>query len=493
MHWLKPGALCGGLLWAVTAAGLAAEEPAPFDWGPLVSRRQDVHGTWRLRALGPLFERASGPDGQQLTALRPLYSRSTHSGEDRRRSDYLWPVGFTRRIGTDHHGRLLLAFWTRYDINDPESRYHLYIIPFYFQGRDADGESYAAIFPLGGRIHDFLRHDTIRFYAWPLYVRTEQDEIVSRSYLWPFVSHTSGKGIHRFRVVPFYGQNRHRDRYHKRFIMWPIWTEAEYFCPGSSGSGYILFPLYGRLDLEDQRSRMVLPPLFRVSRGDRVNLTLAPWPIFQRRTGEVRQTYVWPFYGQKRMPVVQSRFVAWPIYHEERIDRGDYIAQRRYVLPFYYSQLDRDREAAPPPREPDDPVPRGELRANYQKIWPVMSYERQEEASRLRVLALWPQRRAGPIERNYAPLWTLFQHTRVDEATETELLWGLYRRERDGEEQAYTSLFPLVNWERDESGDEPVRRWSLLKGLLGYERHGMNQRYRLLYLLRWGDTEESEP
>lgn len=495
MHRLIRHALCVGstccLGWMATSQ---AEPPRErVDWGPLFSRQQDVHGHWRWRALGPFFEHALGEEGQTLTAVRPLYSRMEDPVSSRRRSDYAWPVGYSRRLGDDQHGRILLTFWTRHDLNDPESRYHVYVFPVYFQGRDRQGESYVAIFPLGGRIHEFLGFDTIRFTLWPLYVRTEQNEIVARSYLWPIVSHTSGKGIHRFRVFPFYGQNRHRDRFKKQFIMWPIWTEAEYFYPGSSGSGYILFPLYGRLKLEDQRSWMVLPPFFRFSRGDRVNFVLAPWPFFQRRTGEIQQTYIWPLYGQKSMPAVDSRFVLWPLYRESRIDRGSTIVRRNNVMPFYYSAVERERAVPPRPLGLDDPVPRGQVSARYQKIWPLWSYQQAGDETRFRMLALSPLRESGPIERNYAPLWTLLQSTRLEEASETEVLWGLIRRQRDGEEQAYTSIFPLANWERDERGDDPVRRWSLLKGLLGYERHGTNRQYRLLYVLRWGTSEETEP
>ncbi len=495
MHRLIARVLCGLVAWTLggVAASQADEPAGRVDWGPLFSHQQDVHGNWRWRALGPFFEHAQGEESLTLTAVRPLYSRVEDEAAARRRSDYAWPIGYSRRLHDDHHGRVLLTFWTRHDLTDPESRYHIYVLPFYFQGRDQEGESYAAIFPLGGRIHNFFRFDTVRFVFWPLYVRTEQNEIVSRSYVWPIVSHTSGKGIHRFRVFPFYGQNRHRDRYKKQFILWPFWSQAEYYYDGSSGSGYILFPLYGRLDLEDQQSWMVLPPFFRISRGDRVNFALAPWPFFQRRTGEVQQTYLWPLYGQKRMPVVQSRFALWPIFRETHIDRGETVVQRRNVMPFYYSAVERDRAVPPRPLELDDPVPRGEVVSNYQKIWPLLSYQREGDESRFRLLALSPLRESGPIERNYAPLWTLLQNTRVDDASETEVLWGLFRRQREGDEQAYTSVFPLVNWERDDRADEAVRRWSVLKGLLGYERHGTNRQYRLLYVLRWGANEESEP
>ncbi len=491
MHWLTRAWLLA-LLSLPLADPVWADERAPleFDFGPLISRQRDLHGHMRLRALGPFFERATQEDGQALTAVRPLYSRYEHPELERRRSEYVWPLGYSKRFRDEHSGRVLLAFWTRFDTTDPASRYRFWLIPFYFQGRDIHGEKYAALFPVGGRIHEFLGRDKIEFMLFPLYMRTELNEVPTHSFLWPIVSHTHGRGIYRFRVFPFYGQNRHRDRFNKKFVMWPIWTSAEYYYPGSAGSGYIFFPFYGRLVLDDQRSWMVLPPFIRVSRGDRQNLVLAPWPFFQRRTGEVRQTYLWPLWGTKTMRGVHSHFLAWPILRQERVDRGDTYTSRFYLLPFYYSDTRQERAYAP---DPESPVPRGEMTANYQKIWPLVSYIREEEETRFRMLALWPLKYTPSIERNYAPFWSLITHARYEDSSDTEVLWGMYRRQSRGEDKSYTSLFPFFDRTRDDREDTEIRRWSFLKGLIGYERSGTNRRYQLLYVIRWGEREESEP
>ena len=487
MHRLITLALIALLL--LPAHGQAAEgEPWLFDLGPIISRRMDIHGDVRWRALGPFLERALADEGQTLTAVRPLYSHVDDPAAERSRSEYLWPLAYSKTFREEHSGRILLGFWTRFDTEDPKSRYRFWLIPVYFQGRDAHGENYYALFPVGGHINEFLGRDKIKFWAFPLYMRTELNEVVSRSYLWPIVSHTDGRGIYRFRVFPFYGQNRHRDRYSKKFIMWPFWTTAEYFYEGSSGKGYILFPIYGRLKLDDQQSWMVLPPLFRVSRGDRMNMALLPWPFIHRRTGEIQQTYVWPLWGQKKMRGVESQFLFWPLLYGERLDHLDELTERTYALPFYYSETRTVRHALE--SDPDTPPPL-EQTANYKKIWPLFSYTRDGEDLRVRTLDLWPLKNTPSIERNYAPLWTLFSHVRHQDAADTELLWGLYRRERRGEEQAYTSLFPLVDWSSDEV--EEVRRWNLLKGLIGYERQGADRRLRLLYLLRINLTGVEEP
>lgn len=496
MHRLRMGHLIRGLA-IVWVPLLCAAEPdhssREFDWGPLISRRQDVHGDMRLRILGPFFERAISAEGQTLTAVRPLASYYDHPDVERHGMDVLWPVAHYKGFRDERSVRVLLAYYSRFDVNDPESRYRVWVLPFYFQGRDVHGEEYMAVFPLGGRIHELLGQDRMMFVLFPLYGRSELNDIVSHNVLWPIISRTTGEDVYRFRVFPFYGQSRYRDRHNKKFVMWPFWTSAEWHYPTSQGSGYILFPLYGRIDLTDQQSWLVLPPFFRVSQGARQNAYLLPWPLFQRRTGEVNQTYLWPIAGQRRVPGVETRFFLWPVVHQERVERGNNVAHRMYVLPFYYSDVHRERADAPPPLAPDQPVPRGSVVSNYQKIWPLVSYRREGDAVRFRMLDLWPLKQTAAIERNYAPIWTLIQNTRVEDRSDTEIFWGLYRRETRGEDRSYTSLFPLIEWERDERDSIERRRWSLLKGLIGYEREDTKRRYRALYILRWGGRKESQP
>lgn len=473
-------ALCS-LLWTTSSPA----DPGEFDFGFIASRSRDIHGVMRLRALGPFFERATADDGQQLTAVRPLYSRFADPANDRVRRDYLWPLAYDKRFRQESSGRYLLAFWNRFDVNNPTSRYRFWLFPLYFQGRDQHGQKYAALFPLGGSIHEFLGQDKINFVLFPLYLKHSVNEVTTKSFVWPIYSKTEGKGIYRFRIFPFYGQSRHRDSYNKKFVMWPIYTSAEYYYPGSSGKGYIVFPLWGYTRLDDQRSFMILPPFFRFTRSQRVNMTLAPWPFFQRKTGEVKQLYLFPLLGEKIHRGVRTRFFLWPILHEERIDRGPELARRLYILPFYYSDVHKKRQP--------DPKASPIVTERYHKIWPLGSYLRVGESMRFRTLDLWPLKNTPGVERNWAPFWTLFSRVREKENVDTELLWGLFRREVRGPDDTYTSVFPIVDWERGEEDEQEVRSWNLLKGLIGYERKGMHKRYRLLYFIRWGRIEETTP
>jgi len=461
-----------------TAAPGGAAAAAEWDWGPVASRLTDAHGHTRLRAAGPLFERTLDPaTGRRFLAARPFYAEVSDPSTGRSNRDVLWPLAAGKTFGKQMSWRVALTWYQDFDTGDPNSRWRLWALPFYFQGRDAQGRSYAAVFPLGGRIREFFMLDRVDFALFPLWVKSAQNEVRSRTLLWPVLSETKGKGIYRFRVFPIYGRSAQRDAYVKKFVLWPFFTSARYNYPHSSGYGFILLPFYGRIRLTDQDSHLVLPPLFRYTRGARQNLVNAPWPFVQVGWGETRRFYLWPLYGRLRRAGVATDFVLWPLGWRERVDRPGAVFRTWKALPFV--QYERETLRRPAPGE--TPVTK-----RYLRVWPLFSYERRGAESRLRALELLPFRNPPPVERNWAPFWTLFERTRVGDARDTELLWGLYRRQTRGDRAARTSIFPLIEWSSHRPGDAApaARSWSLLKGFLAVESEGARRRLRVLYFFR---------
>ncbi len=457
----------------VIASGAGGDEPGTFHAGPLASRQVTPAGETRLRVLGPLFEFTTDEDGRRFWAVRPFFSNTVDPEAEKTVQDGLWPVFHRSTFRDESFWWFLTAVGMNRDIRDSDSQSRLWILPFFFQGRDRQGEDYWAVFPFGGSIHDFLGRDEIDFALWPLWIRSSVNYVETTDVLFPIFSRTEGKGIERWRVFPFYGQSKHRDRFFKQFILWPFWTRAEYYYEGSSGSGYILFPLFGRIDLEDQESWLVLPPFIRVQKGQRMNLVNAPWPFVQYASGEQEKLYLWPLWGSKEMHGTWSRFFLWPIFWRQHFDRGDAVTKRFLGLPFLYFDTTRPRGGGP--AEGGDPDPDSLSR----KIWPFFSYRAEEDAARFRLLDLWPLKQTPAIERNYAPLWTLYRWERVGEAREQELLWGLWHARRDAEGDQAMSLFPL--FDRARSGDGEEASWSLLKGLIGWSREEERRTLQLLY------------
>lgn len=469
------------LLCLAARTAVASDSPREFDLGFVVSRLRDPNGDLRVRALGPLLEWAESTNGLRFSAFRPFSATVSDPAAGRRTRYVMWPVATVRRLRNDLSWRVLLAFYVDYDMSDPHSLYRFWILPIYFQGRDARQRPYGAVFPLGGRVCNVLGRDRIDFALFPLFARHSVNEVATTEVLWPIYSRTRGKGINRFRVFPFYGRASHQGMFEKRFVLWPFWTWARYKYPASEGTAYIVFPLWGHFKMKNQEAWLFVPPLIRFSRGERLNYGYCPWPFVQFSSGEVEKFYLWPLWGQKRMASVKTSFFLWPIFWKERMDRPEGMRRRFLALPFL--------QAGTTTRAPGKPGDRPQVTHRFFKLWPLLSYERQGDARRFRFLDVWPVRNVAPVERCYEPLWTLYSRTAVGEAVESELLWGLYRHRRCGPGRRALSLFPLAAWQRDDRG-AGRREWSVLQGLLGYRREGTQRSVRVLYLLSFGGKEK---
>ncbi len=471
------------VLWPVLlllSPGCASVRPCGgLDLGPVVTRDTSPDGADRCRVAGPLFERQSMDTGQSFTGVRPFYARTEDVSRERRLYEVLWPLGATKHLGQESTWRYLLGYGHDFDNTTAGSRYRAMVFPFLFWGRDKEDASYFAFFPFGGGLNEFLGCDRIVFALFPLYAHSATGDMRSRHFLWPFIARSKSEDVSRLRVFPFYGRSSDEGEYTKQFVLWPFWTHARYHEPGHSGTSHILFPIYGRTRTEDQQGWMVLPPLFRWSKTeDRMDLN-APWPFFQYTKGAYNKLYLWPLWGRREQSGNRSSFLLWPFVRTDHIARAEQTLDRFVVLPLIYHERvkqDVGQDAGDPP----------DISSRYFKLWPLVSYRRDEETSRIRLLELWPLKHTGPVERNLAPLWTLYTRTATEDLLEHELLWGLFRYRREGETSRKVSLFPLFSRSRCDAAGAP-QRWSFLLGLLGHEQDAERSTWRVLWFLKFGD------
>ncbi len=133
-----------------------------------------------------------------------------------------------------------------------------------------------------------------------------------------------------------------------------------------------------------------------------------------------------------------------------------------------------------------------EVFSRYFKFWPLFSYQRNEDILRFRALALWPIKNAPAIERNWAPLWSLYARERDGGRVETEVLWGLYRRQHSKNDKRL-SVFPVIQASSSKENGEVKgkRSWSLLYGLIGYKREGLQKQFKMLYFLKFGSLKQN--
>lgn len=471
-HWR--GVALAGIVGTALAAGSAAAAPV-FDFGPVACRDRALSGGDRLRAAGPFFESDRSATGSTFRAVRPLYASVWEAPEQRRVREVLWPLVTWKEWQGQVDARILTTIYQDADAGNPESHYRFRVLPVWFAGRDRKGETYRGVFPLAGSVHEFLGLDRVSWFLFPLYSTSAKNDLRTWNVLWPLVSGTSGGGVDKFRIFPLYGHSHWKGRIHKRFVLWPIWTDARYEKPESPGRAWALFPIVGRVDLENQKSWMVIPPLIRWSTGGTKRQGYVLWPLVQYSSGETDKFYLWPLYGRKRNEETRSSFFLWPIVQRSVSQRAGGTVERSLVMPFYYGET---RTANTPAGEREQ--------SRHVLVWPLVCYDRAGDRSATRAPALWPIRNTAPIERNYAPLWTLYAHRRAGAASETDLLWGFWRSRRESEGGVYRALFPLVSW-RSGGDDSSASEWNVLGGLIGRRRDASGASWRWLYVGRTGE------
>ncbi len=409
----------------------------------------------------PLYVNKVETTGTSFYAWRPFYSSSVDDPE-RWRKDYLWPIYTKKGFKDEQYSRILFFGYTADFASDTE-RDRTWIIPFYFSGTSANDEDYLAIFPFGGTIHEFLGRDKVMFVLFPLYGKSHINDVYTTTVLWPFGSKTTGDGIERFRIWPFYGKSNLEGEYEKKSILWPIWNSVEYTNERNPGGGFILVPFYGRVITEQADNYWLVPPFFRYMRSDDQWIVHAPWPFVQLADGVMHKRIFWPFYGRKQLGTLTRQYWLWPLLWNNKTDYSTHEQRRKRAVPFLHYQTDVMTKTTWQHEA-------GEVVSRYWKIWPLMSYERNLERSRFRTLELWPMRNTPGIERNWAPWWTLYRRMDIEGEVGHHLLWGLYRQTR-GEEEF---------------------EWSLLKGFAGYKKTENDRRYRFLFMW-FGGGKEKQP
>ncbi|MBN2683708.1 MAG: hypothetical protein JXR40_00380 [Pontiellaceae bacterium] len=406
--------------------------------------------------LAPFYE-AVEANGVRMRAVRPFYS--SVETEERWEKDYLWPLYVRKGFKDEEYARFFVVGWHN-DFSSGEGRERTWVLPIYFQGRAADGENYFGLFPLGGHLRDFLGRDRIDFALFPLWARSQVNEVKTTSVLWPIYSRTQGDGVDRFRIWPLYGESTLEGSYQKKFVLWPIFSSVKYTNPGNPGGGFILFPLYGHVQTEKGDNHWILPPFFRFAEGGGQRIINAPWPFIQLSDGDVYKRYLWPLYGKKQAGSSTQKFWLWPVIWDRKTELGDRTQERFNVMPFFYSEKEVLTKAV-------GEAEVGDTASKYWKVWPLMSWDQRGETSRFRLLDLWPMRETDGVERNWAPLWTLYRRMENDGAVQHRLLWGIYEQEK-GKGSA---------------------EWSLLKGLVKYKKTERGSSFRVLFF-RFGNAEK---
>lgn len=458
---------------ALASAASCAGPGQDVHVAPLYSNLSTAGGGREVEGLaGALRIRYATPEGPWTsTAFRPLASRE-RLDDGSTLSRFLVPLGTERETSDESVTQLLpVSRFSKRRTEEGEVEWRFFGLPAIFWSKDTKGDTWRAIFPLGGRIRDSFTYDSLSFVLWPLYMRTEREGRVSHHVLWPLFVYSTKPGLKKsYRLFPFYGVT-HSDFYTRRFWLWPLFHTQENLHGNARDEG----------DLEQRWS---VWPLYSYGRRGSYRAVSAPWPFvgwahdpesgfwawdgpwplvrIQRpgtETDVATRTRFWPFYSHYRGDELDSTWLPWPFVNLRTETYRNGSRESEFVLPFWQSweKVDADQQPL----------------ASFSKLWPLYQVYRSGESGRSALPALNPLWHTPVLDDHYAFLYELYTRDWTPAGVRERSWGGLWRRERDAtERRSYVAglwarrvyardgarhsetslLFGLVRW-RSREGD----------------------------------------
>jgi hypothetical protein len=263
-------------------------------------------------------------------------------------------------------------------------------------------------------------------------------------------------------VFPFYGD------IYERF-----WRDEYHFT---------LFPLYGRTVKKGSTSTNYL------------------YPFFNTVSGEKESGFAfWPLYGHSQKEgVYEKRFVLWPIYSSESLDKdGDNPTERLNLLPFYTSSQSPAQSSTHAPWPFCGVVRDGEGKVIERDFfWPFWMTASGKDSATERYLPFYSESRVKDSTSRWV-MWPLYRHEGIDSARfrreKTSLLYFLFHRTDEswplvGKERAQSAFWPLYAWKRDEDGVSTLSLPALVEPVIWNDgvEHNWAPLWRI-FIARWDD------
>ncbi len=394
--------IAGAVLLCLVALPVQAFEP---NLAPLLASDTSEEGR-RLDALGPILSFSPAE-----FAIRPLFYRDAID------TYVLYPLG--------HFTEERSYFFPLYARTCTRSGEHTTLFPF-FRGRD-EGQTYAGLFPVAGRVYHRFGWDEASFLLWPLYSRTERDSVSRYRLLWPIIAYSPQREI---QVFPLYGYRQTATDTHQ-YALWPLIHHRR----GVKNMDALL-PLFLRSSSPAGTSTSVLWPFCTyassASTGQK-SLDLL-WPFIRFAWGETKETRIFPLYQKKTVGDRRtSTTVLWPLYRSSRTLPGPSGAWSRSTSILILSSQTQRLSAS------------GEQQAAL-TIWPLVSCSSRDEETSWVFPALIPLKAKGFL-KTWAPILTLAHGEKTSSYRRTDILWHTLTCRREGG-QTRISLSCLASFEQ---------------------------------------------
>jgi hypothetical protein len=299
-------------------------------------------------------------------ALFPLYGWTRK--DDRTITNIVWPV-FARIRGNNESG---LKFWPLYGDSRKKGVYRK---TFY-------------LWPIGFRYDTGLNTENPTYLrtVFPFFVGKESPQESSRTYLWPFFSHT---------------ENRRKD-YEEWNFPWPLFRITH----GTDKEGKRFLPFYADERSRDQRKRWFLWPVYKIEETHSETLNRRRDRILYFLYSDLEET-MFDEPGPRK-----KRVALWPLFTYEQIKGVSHFHTLSLLEPFFPEKDGFERNWSP-------------LWRLYQRKWD----KHGNEISSLLWNLYWKERRGPDLVMEFFPFF--FYKRETGRGTDFKLLKGLVRYRDD--------------------------------------------------------------
>ncbi len=442
-------------------ASVRAELPRERNYWPFwVEQPADREGVSRWSSLGPLIYGSSNADGDRMTGFRPLF-HDFEGADDSFARSFIYPLWYREHdAATDDTKWTILNLVNSRTGSARDDRFSIW--PFYFSRDTGEPESsYRAVFPIYGDISQRFGQQRLRWTAFPLYVRYENDGVTTTSTPWPFIKSISGANHRGFEIWPLWGQRREDGVSSRQFMLWPLIYQSHNnldTAEPTHRAGFL--PLYATETAPGYRSQTFGWPFFGYSNRTsptRYRQTNLFWPFLVQGRGEQRHVNRWaPLYSHSVSPAREQVWLLWPLWRDRQWSSEHLDHRRQQLLYFvYHSEVQTSRQS------PDL------ASAHKRHLWPLFS-QWNNGAGRVQFQAFSPIEVFFPhnerMRQLWSPLFAVYRYNQTDAGEyRHSALWDAVTFARSAERQSTEfHLGPLFNF----SGSPQGRYWGFLGDLL---------------------------
>ena len=415
-------------------------------------------------SIPPFLEKKVSED-KELFWFRPFIARYYYSY-------FLYPLGREHRRKDHFYWSTLFGLFNYESyISNKVYREGLFF-PFYFFkkgfGKDMD---YAAVWPLGGTVKNFLGKDQADWFMWPLWVKTQNKGAINYWFPWPFLNKRTGQAS-GFGFWPLGGHFYQKNVYDERYMLWPLIYHHKQFNKDALKKGFL--PFYAYEVSPNVKDISIIWPIWgrRWEKAPKYEEYRILWPLWVQGRGEVRNVKRWaPFYSYSENKCLKRRktWFVWPFIKQTNWEEhGVDIQQEQFLYFVFWHQEQRNHKNQ-------------KFLASKTHFWPLYSYWDNGQGHRqLQMLSpfevFFPDNKM--VRDIYTPLFSFYRYDENCGTIKQSFFFNWFNEERTPNNDVTLHCGFLLDYKNTQK----EKCFSIFKGLLEYKKINDEKSFKIFWL-----------